>query len=358
MHITKNFFMMIATILFFALPVNAKQYCQEAISAGANTIYLSCERFGIDQYQITIESEVDINGLGGSFMHINENQATDIRTYLTISADKKTATIAFTSSTAPDFYTPLYILMPGEVTFSWPTDIEWGLCNNDATAYTITVVQPSADGAIAADKTSAKYGEVVTLTATPNEGKQLDKWFVTDGQNNSITVTKNQFSMPADNVTITATFKDKVNLTPAVYQGVEKAEIAGATCTFTWSITRNADQTLTFATRWDKEIVGIVPQVAIQDVFHTMIMQGRSAQFTTTDTYEDGTTLVLFFYMAYAGGATRIDLNYVVGSEKGISTQGIDKVQGDDVQSTKVIENGVLYIEQNGRRYSILGNQL
>ena len=358
MHITKNFFMMIATILFFALPVNAKQYCQEAISAGANTIYLSCERFGTDQYQITIESEVDIHGVGGSFMHINENQATDIRTYLTISADKKTATIAFTSSTAPDFYTPLYILMPGEVTFSWPTDIEWGLCNNDATTYTITVVQPSADGTIAADKTSAKYGEVVTLTATPNEGKQLDKWFVTDGQNNSIAVTKNQFSMPADNVTITATFKDKANLTPAVYQGVEKAEIAGAICTFTWSITRNIDQTLTFTTRWDKEVVGIVPQVAIQDVFHTMIMQGRSAQFTTTDTYEDGTTLVLFFYMAYAGGATRIDLSYVVGSEKGISTQGLEEVQGDKVQSTKVIENGVLYIEQNGKRYSILGNQL
>ena len=358
MHITKNFFMMIATILFFALPVNAKQYCQEAISAGANTIYLSCERFGIDQYQITIESEVDINGLGGSFMHINENQATDIRTYLTISADKKTATIAFTSSTAPDFYTPLYILMPGEVTFSWPTDIEWGLCNNDATAYTISLVQPSADGAIAADKTSAKYGEVVTLTATPNEGKQLDKWFVTDSQNNSITVTKNQFSMPADNVTITATFKDKVNLTPAVYQGVEKAEIAGAICTFTWSITRNIDQTLTFTTRWDKEIVGIVPQVAIQDVFHTMIMQGRSAQFTTTNTYEDGATLVLFFYMAYAGGATRIDLNYVVGSENTIISQGIDKVQRDEVQSTKVLKNGVLYIEKNGKRYSLLGNQL
>ena len=350
--------MMIATILFFALPVNAKQYCQEAISAGANTIYLSCERFGTDKYQIVIESEVEIIGLGGSFMHINEVEARDLREFLTISADKKTATIAFTSSTAPDFYTPLYILMPGEVTFSWPTDIEWGLCNNDATAYTITVVQPSADGTIAADKTEAKYGEVVTLTATPNEGKQLDKWFVTDGQNNNITVTKNQFSMPADNVTITATFKDKVNLTPAVYQGVENAEIAGATCTFAWSITRNAGQTLTFTTRWDKEVVGIVPQVAIQDVFHTMIMQGRSAQFTTTDTYEDGTTLVLFFYMAYEGGATRIDLNYVVGSEKGISTQGIDEVQRDEVQSTKVIENGVLYIEKNGKRYSILGNQL
>lgn len=360
MHITKNFFMMIATILFFALPVNAKQYCQEAITSnnGESTIYLTCELFGMDNYQIVIESNTDINGFGGSFMHINGTVATDLRTALTISEDKKTATLSFTSTTAPIFYTPLYILMPGEIVFSWPTDIEWGLCNNDATAYTITVVQPSADGTIAADKTSAKYGEVITLTATPNEGKQLDKWFVTDGQNNSITVTKNQFSMPADNVTITATFKDKVNLTPAVYQGVEKAEIAGATCTFNWSITRNADQTLTFATRWDKEIVGIVPQVAIQDVFHTMVMQGRSAQFTTTNTYEDGTTLVLFFYMAYAGGATRIDLSYVVGSENTIVSQGIDKVQGDKVQSTKVIENGVLYIEKNGKRYSLLGNQL
>jgi len=34
---------------------------------------------------------------------------------------------------------------------------------------------------------------------------------------------------------------------------------------------------------------------------------------------------------------------------------GMENVQGDNVQSTKVLENGVLYIIKNGVRYNVQG---
>lgn len=351
-----NFFIMIAAILCFALPVNAKQYCQESITSNGNTISLTCELFGMDNYRIIIESETDIMGLGGSFMHINESQAEDLRKFLTISADKKTATISFISSTAPNFYTPLYILMPGEVSFAWPSDITWGMCSTDATEYAITVVQPATGGTIAADKATAKYGDIVTLTATANEGLRLDEWIVKDAAQNVITVQKNQFSMPASAVTITATFEQKPNLTPATFSGKEEVTIDGSTCTFNWSITRTVDELLSFSVTWDKEVVGIVPQVCIDAVYYAMAVQNKSATYTTENTYEDGTKPVLFFYIAYAGGATRIDVDYTVGADNNPSS-GVENIEIKGGQSKKIIKDGILYIENNGVLYNVLGIQ-
>lgn len=48
--------------------------------------------------------------------------------------------------------------------------------------------------------------------------------------------------------------------------------------------------------------------------------------------------------------ATRI----VIGKPKG-SASGVENVQGDKVQSTKVLENGVLYIKYKGTKYSVQG---
>jgi len=79
-----------------------------------------------------------MSGLGGSFMNINNGVGgNDLRDYMTLSADKKTITIDVPSTTPPDLYTPLYVLMPGEVNFPWPTNIDW---NTDCSG-----VAPSAN---------------------------------------------------------------------------------------------------------------------------------------------------------------------------------------------------------------------
>lgn len=68
--------------------------------------------------------------------------------------------------------------------------------------YTITVDPAIVNGTVTADKTAAKAGETVTLTVTPDQGYQL-KTLLVNGQ----AVENGQFTMPAQAVTVTATFE-------------------------------------------------------------------------------------------------------------------------------------------------------
>ncbi len=71
-------------------------------------------------------------------------------------------------------------------------------------AYTIKVGDESA----VSESTTAAYGQTVKLAATPNSGYKLGSWSVykTGDENTKVTVTNNQFTMPAYEVTISATF--------------------------------------------------------------------------------------------------------------------------------------------------------
>ncbi|WP_394372198.1 SpaA isopeptide-forming pilin-related protein, partial [Peptoniphilus harei] len=77
-------------------------------------------------------------------------------------------------------------------------------------SYEVKVTQPQTGGSISANPTSAKEGDTVSLSATPNEGYLLDKFEVTYGNGQTVNVNENnQFTMPKSNVTVTATFKEK-----------------------------------------------------------------------------------------------------------------------------------------------------
>lgn len=68
-------------------------------------------------------------------------------------------------------------------------------------SYTITINQ-STGGRLTADKSTATYGETVTLTSTPSEGYRMASF----GEPAGVTVTNNKFTMPASNVTFNPTF--------------------------------------------------------------------------------------------------------------------------------------------------------
>lgn len=69
--------------------------------------------------------------------------------------------------------------------------------------YTIKV----GDASAVSTNTTANYNQTITLAATPSEGYRLDSWTVTgDVSRDDITVTSNQFTMPAEAVTVEATF--------------------------------------------------------------------------------------------------------------------------------------------------------
>ena len=129
--------------------------------------------------------------------------------------------------------------------------------------------------------------------------------------------------------------------------------------TFTWSITRNADATLTFEISWSSDIVGVVPQVNIDGVYTTMPCQDRLARFTTNATYVDGTNLTVFFLVAYPGNAARIDVAYIVGaSNEEPQPMAIENIFNNETRTRKVIENGMLYIIKDGVRYNALGTEI
>ncbi len=75
--------------------------------------------------------------------------------------------------------------------------------------YEVTLSPNLAGGFISANMGEAAEGETVTLTATPDEGYELDEWNVTT-DNGTVDVTDSEgiytFEMPAANVTVTATF--------------------------------------------------------------------------------------------------------------------------------------------------------
>ncbi|MCC8130534.1 MAG: hypothetical protein LIO72_02090 [Ruminococcus sp.] len=78
-----------------------------------------------------------------------------------------------------------------------------------SSAYTITVSE-CENGSVTADLTAAAAGETVTLTASPVEGYEFSEWNVTYGDNVAVTVADDgTFTMPAGNVTVSATFVEK-----------------------------------------------------------------------------------------------------------------------------------------------------
>ena len=73
-------------------------------------------------------------------------------------------------------------------------------------AYTVAVTNGITHGTVTSDKASSAAGDTVTLTVTPDAGYTLDTLTVMQGET-EVAVTNNQFTMPAGDVTVNATFK-------------------------------------------------------------------------------------------------------------------------------------------------------
>lgn len=226
--------------------------------------------------------------------------------------------------------------------------------------YTITITQPLSGGTIAANKTEAKAGAIVTLTATPNSGKKLEAWIVKDSEDVDVTVTNNQFTMPHSDVTITATFIDKPVLTPATYWGEDQFTHNDVNYPVLWSITRNENSSLTYSIEMSQTPDGFVPQVN-HNGFHEMSSTGSGKwSYTDSEEHEGGATVTGEFYFAYANGASSVQwTGYTVGASntKPGPATAITNTEVE-AKAVKVFENGQLIIIKNGVKYNALGTQL
>ena len=146
-HFLKSFALL--AMLFSAIALSAaEQYCHKEMTSGDKTIYVTGQSLGGNQYQLIIESDGEMGGLGGSFINVNGVGGYQLNKEgnFELSADKKTITCNITSTVPPTHYTPLYVLMPGEVNFGQP-DIDYSqtcASSGDETPDTDSPVMTSA----------------------------------------------------------------------------------------------------------------------------------------------------------------------------------------------------------------------
>lgn len=88
--------------------------------------------------------------------------------------------------------------------------------------YSIELIE-ATNGTIAVEggKTTAQYGDTITLVATPDENYVLDMWTVLDGNGDDVAVSGNQFTMPASDVLVSASFRRKSIVLEDINLGVD-----------------------------------------------------------------------------------------------------------------------------------------
>lgn len=86
---------------------------------------------------------------------------------------------------------------------------KWETYTAPTTTYTIKT-ETAVNGAVATSATSLAAGKTFTVTATPNDGYELDTVTVKDASDNPINPNSDgSYTMPASNVTVSATFAQK-----------------------------------------------------------------------------------------------------------------------------------------------------
>ena len=116
--------------------------------------------------------------------------------------------IKISGTLANDNYTITYV--NGKLTVN-RRSFGGGSSSSNSSGNTISTSGKSDNGSISTDKPTAKKGDTVTVTVTPQDGYKLDKLIVTDSKGNTLTVTdkgdnKYTFTMPSSKVTVTPTF--------------------------------------------------------------------------------------------------------------------------------------------------------
>lgn len=98
------------------------------------------------------------------------------------------------------------ITVSGAYTFIMPASNVSINCSFKVITYSI-ILTTSTHGTFSVDKTTAAYGETVTITVNPDNDYVLDAITVTDANGNDVFVYNNIFIMPESNVTVNCTFR-------------------------------------------------------------------------------------------------------------------------------------------------------
>lgn len=295
--------------------------------------YVTMKRSGENEYQLIVRTTEALRNFGGTnFYKPNNVHVIDIRDQGVLSNNNHTLTVTFNADKEPYMTDPLYVVLQGgfEAQFPQLTNIEYS--------------QPCADPEITAitlDKTEAtlEMGNTLTLvpTFTPAYMSADITWQTSDADVASVedgVVTANAIGT----ATITAETSNGKTATCAVTVEPITEKTWWGTQTITdwdpdmdvmWSVTRNANKTLTYTVYFGGDASGKVKQINNGE-WHGLVGYddvNRVASYTTETTYETGTKIKPdhFFYF----GGPRIELAdvYVVGSENERPSTAVESVE-------------------------------
>jgi gingipain K len=150
-------------------------------------------------------TSINVNALAGSYVAVTDNSSV---IYGVAEANSQgVATVNFTNEIPASGTLYVVVTRQQYQPYFGTISVVGG------TQYDITVNQPQ-HGTISAPA-QAYANTTVTLEASPETGYCLSGWTVKNANNQNITVTNNQFTMPESNVTVTATFVPGMQVTLA-----------------------------------------------------------------------------------------------------------------------------------------------
>ena len=196
----------------------------------------------------------------------------------------------------------------------------------EETVYSVTL-QPATGGTIEADKDEAAAGAIVTLTATPDTDYKFSAWDVKDASNNAVAVTNNQFTMPAEDVTVSATF-------------VEKEQYA-----ITWSVNGEL-KSLSPSSVAEGEEIGTLPEA--EDCPEGKVFVGWTATSEHNDptnppTYIDENTIPTQSTTFYAVFATE-------ETSTSVATEDYELMDITEIQPTDIV---VVTMSKDGKTWAL-----
>ncbi len=107
-----------------------------------------------------------------------------------------------------------------------------------ATTYKVNIAAPIEHGSVTADPTSAAAGDEVTLTATADQGYVWSSYTVTGAGGSAVAVSaQGKFTMPASDVTVSATFVVGASATLSNFASVVSALTQDSTIAMTGQVT-------------------------------------------------------------------------------------------------------------------------
>ena len=133
--------------------------------------------------------------------------------------------MTFTSVETPNFGGNIELPYGIEAPDDAPGDPRWNVTfSNAAQQFDILIAEGIENGTVKTDKATAAAGDEITVTVTPNEGFELGAIAVTGVTSDvAVVVTDGKFIMPADAVTISATFTQTTGV-----QAVKAEELKNA----------------------------------------------------------------------------------------------------------------------------------